>query len=170
MGRRVVHRSQSARHRARTLRRERRGKYSLVAKNKSAPRAESFLSVYSSVKLQSKLDFPKSTLVTSTIPGEGKTLISANLAGGFSRHGKRVLLVDCDLRRPMLHRHLGKDNDAGIIAWYEAGGSTDGQLTTHPALGIIPISDNLYLLRSGGRSKTPTEILESAAFGELLEN
>lgn len=144
-------------------------KYNLVAKNKSAPGAESFLSVYSTVKLQSKLDFPKSILVTSTIPGEGKTLISSNLAGGFARHGKRVLLIDCDLRRPMLHRHFGKENDQGIIAWYEGGASTDGQLTSYPALGIIPISDNLYLLRSGGRSKTPTEILESNAFGELLE-
>jgi len=46
---------------------------------------ESFLSLYSAVKLQSKLDFPKSLIVTSTIPGEGKTLISCNLAAAFAR-------------------------------------------------------------------------------------
>lgn len=144
-------------------------KYRLVVENKQAPGAESFLSVYSSVKIQSKLDFPKSILVTSTIPGEGKTLISANLAGGFARHGKRTLLIDCDLRRPMLHRHFGMENEKGLLTWAEAGSSTGGTLADNPDLGIIRVAENLYLLRSGGRSRIPTELLESPPFGELLE-
>ena len=78
-------------------------KYSMLIGNQQTPGVEAFLSVYSSVKIHSKLDFPKSILVTSTIPGEGKTLISCNLAASFARHGKRTLLIDCDLRRPMLH-------------------------------------------------------------------
>ena len=81
-------------------------KYSLLLKGQQTPGAEAFLSVYSSVKIHSKLDFPKSILITSTIPGEGKTLISCNLAGSFARHGKKTLLIDCDLRRPMLHRNF----------------------------------------------------------------
>jgi succinoglycan biosynthesis transport protein ExoP len=144
-------------------------KYNLVLNNNQAPGVESFLSVYSSVKIHSKLDFPKSVLITSTIPGEGKTLISCNLAGSFARHGKRTLLVDCDLRRPMLHRHFKQQNNLGLITWFENGASLDGDLVSDANLGIITVGENLSLLCSGGRSKSPTEILESQAFGQLIE-
>jgi succinoglycan biosynthesis transport protein ExoP len=143
-------------------------KYSLVLKNQETPGVESFLSVYSSVKIHSKLDFPKAILVTSTIPGEGKTLVSCNLAASFARHGKRTLLVDCDLRRPMIHRHFNQPNDAGLITWFERGAALDGDLTQNEHLGITKLGENLSLLCSGGRSKIPTEILENPAFGQLL--
>jgi capsular exopolysaccharide synthesis family protein len=130
---------------------------------------EAFLGLYSSAKIQSKLDFPKSILVTSTIPGEGKTLISCNLAACFARHGKRTLIMDCDLRRPMLHRHYRQQNVAGIIAWFEHGAHLDGDVLTNAELGIVKITENLWLLTSGGRSKSPTEILENPVFPQLLE-
>ncbi len=144
-------------------------KYALLLDNKQVPGTEAFLSVYSSAKIHSKLDFPKSMLITSTIPGEGKTLISCNLAGCFARHGKKTLIVDCDLRRPMLHRHFKQQNSAGLISWFESGASLDGDLTTNPTLGITKVSENLSLLSSGGRSKSPTELLENPVFGQLLE-
>jgi succinoglycan biosynthesis transport protein ExoP len=144
-------------------------KYSMMLSERQAPGVEAFLSVYSAAKIHSKLDFPKSILVTSTIPGEGKTLISCNLAGSFARHGKKTLLIDCDLRRPMLHRHFGQENKTGLIQWFEGGATVEGDLTAHPDLGIIKIEENLSLLCSGGRSKSPTEILENPAFGQLLQ-
>ena len=144
-------------------------KYTLVLENKQAPGVEAFLSVYSSIKIHSKLDFPKSLLVTSTIPGEGKTLISCNVAGSFARHGKKTLLIDCDLRRPLLHRHFKQQNTAGLITWFEAGAPLEGDLANNPALGIIKVGENISLLCSGGRSKSPTELLESPVFGQLLE-
>jgi capsular exopolysaccharide synthesis family protein len=130
---------------------------------------EAFLGLYSSVKIQSKLDFPKSLLVTSTIPGEGKTLISCNLAACFARHGKKTLLMDCDLRRPMLHRHFRQQNNAGIISWFENGAQLDGDILTNPQLGITKLGENLWILTSGGRSRSPTEILENPVFPQLLE-
>lgn len=144
-------------------------KYTLLAENKQAPGVEAFLSVYSSIKIHSKLDFPKSILVTSTIPGEGKTLISCNVAGCFARHGKRTLLIDCDLRRPMLHRHFKQQNTTGLITWFDAGALLDDNLATTPSLGIAHVGENLWLLCSGGRSKSPTELLENPVFGQLLE-
>lgn len=144
-------------------------KYTLLTDNKQAPGVEAFLSVYSSIKIHSKLDFPKSILVTSTIPGEGKTLISCNVAGAFARHSKKTLLIDCDLRRPMLHRHFKQQNTCGLITWFEGGAALEGDLATNPTLGIIKIEENLSLLCSGGRSKSPTELLENPAFGQLLE-
>jgi polysaccharide biosynthesis transport protein len=144
-------------------------KHSLVLEDRQAPGTESFLSVYSSVKIHSKLDFPKVMLVTSTIPGEGKTLVSCNLAGSFARHGKRTLLIDCDLRRPMLHRHFKQENARGVIPWFETGAVIGEKLSDNPDLGIVKISENLSLLCSGGRSRTPTALFESPAFGQLLE-
>ncbi|HTJ79277.1 MAG TPA: polysaccharide biosynthesis tyrosine autokinase [Rariglobus sp.] len=144
-------------------------KYRLVIDNKNQTGVEPFLSVYSSVKIHSKLDFPKSILVTSTIPGEGKTLISSNLAGSFARHGKSVLLIDCDLRRPMLHRHFNKPNESGLISWFDGGAKLEGDLVNDPLLGISSIGENLSLISSGGRSKSPTQLLESPVFGQLLE-
>lgn len=145
-------------------------RHNLVTSNQASPGSEAFLSVYSAVKIQSKLDFPKSILVTSTIPGEGKTMISCNLAASFARHGKRVLLVDCDLRRPMLHRHFKLPNDAGLIAWFEAGAKIPDDPFGDPALSLIKADDHLWLLRSGGRSKSPTELLENPVFGHFLES
>ncbi|HVZ65269.1 MAG TPA: polysaccharide biosynthesis tyrosine autokinase [Lacunisphaera sp.] len=144
-------------------------KHSLVNSNKTSPGSEAFLSVYSAVKIQSKLDFPKSILVTSTIPGEGKTMISCNLAASFSRHGKRVLIMDCDMRRPMLHRHFKLTNEAGLIAWFEAGATIPADPFADPTLGLTKVDENLYLLRSGGRSKSPTELLETPVFGQFIE-
>ncbi|MFZ5494823.1 MAG: GumC family protein [Verrucomicrobiota bacterium] len=145
-------------------------KHSLVNSNKTSPGSEAFLSVYSAVKIQSKLDFPKSILVTSTIPGEGKTMISCNLAASFARHGKRVLVIDCDMRRPMLHRHFKMTNEVGLIAWFEAGAKIPADPFTDAALGLAKVDENLYLLRSGGRSKSPTEILENPVFSQFLES
>lgn len=145
-------------------------KYSLVVKNNEAPGVEAFLSIYSSIKIHSKLDFPKALLVTSTIPGEGKSLISCNVAAGFARHGRKTLLVDCDLRRPMLHRHYNQPNANGIMAWHDKGGTLEGDVIKNSNLGITKIGDNLFLLCSGGRSKSPTQLLESPAFGQLIEH
>jgi hypothetical protein len=128
-------------------------KYNLVLNDSQTPGAEAFLSVYSSIKIHSKLDFPKSILITSTIPGEGKTLISCNVAGSFAKHGKKTLLIDCDLRRPMLHRHFKQQNTAGLLSWFESGSPLEGSLANHPSLGIIKLSENLSLLCSGAARK-----------------
>ncbi|HTX66927.1 MAG TPA: polysaccharide biosynthesis tyrosine autokinase [Opitutaceae bacterium] len=145
-------------------------KHRLTLTAKATPGVEAFLSVYSAVKIQSKLDYPKIILVTSTIPGEGKTLISCNLAGSFARHGRNTLLIDCDMRRPMLHRHFNLQNDAGILNWAAEGAKMEGDLLTNPDLGFTKIADNLTLLRSGGRSKSPTELLENPVFGQFIEH
>ncbi len=145
-------------------------KYRLILDQNNERGTEAFLGAYSAIKIHSRLDFPKAILVTSTIPGEGKTLVSANLAAAFSRHGKRTLLIDCDLRRPMLHRNFDQPNDFGLLRWFAQGAKIDASpLAEDPDLALIKLGDNLSLLRSGGRSKTPTELLESPAFRQLIE-
>ncbi len=77
--------------------------------------------------------------------------------------------MDCDLRRPMLHRHFRQQNTAGIISWFEQGARLEGDVLTNPELGIVKLGENLWLLTSGGRSKSPTELLENPVFPQLLE-
>ena len=144
-------------------------KHALIKNSQNSPGTEAFLSVYSAIKINSKLDFPKSILVSSTVPGEGKTMVSCNLAAAFARHGKRVLLIDCDMRRPMLHRHFQLANEAGLLTWFEAGAHWTDDPFTDASLGFAKVDENLYLLRSGGRSKSPTELLENPAFGQFIE-
>jgi len=144
-------------------------RHTLMLENKQTAGIEAFLGVYSAIKINSKLDFPKALLITSTIPAEGKTLVSANLAACFARHGKRTLLIDCDLRRPMLHRHFKQQNTTGIITWFEKSGSVEGDLENNPHLGITKLDEHFWLLGSGGRSKSPTQMLENPIFGDLIE-
>jgi capsular exopolysaccharide synthesis family protein len=107
--------------------------------------------------------------VTSTLPGEGKTLISSNLAFAFAHHDKRVLLMDCDLRRPMMHRHFKRTNEVGLVAWMAHGAELGGNLLENPQLGITKIAENLWLLASGGTPQSPTKIFETPAFGQLVQ-
>ena len=60
-------------------------------------------------------------LVTSTLPSEGKSLIASNLASTFRQLGKRCLLVDLDLRRPVQHALHGVPQDRGFLVWARLG-------------------------------------------------
>jgi succinoglycan biosynthesis transport protein ExoP len=130
---------------------------------------EQFRALYSQYLLNSKIDPPKTILVTSTVPGEGKSFIAANLASIFVAHGRRVLLVDGDLRRPSQHRNFGLPNTAGLVEWLARGGSAEGDLLTDAALGVVAVSPGLHLLRAGGLSRKATELLATGRLGPLLE-
>ena len=69
----------------------------------------------------------------------------------------------------MLHRHFKLQNEAGILAWDQAGADIKGNVLTNAQLGLTQVADNLWLLRSGGRSKSPTEFLDKPVFAQLLE-
>jgi len=127
--------------------------------------AESFRAIYSSLHLKSDLAGRNlSYVVTSALPGEGKSTMLCNLASSLTRHGYKVLVVDADLRRPVQHKLFGVDNETGIMAWY------DSELQCDPAedpmavkeLGIKHFGKGLYLLPSGGVSANPTEVISSS--------
>ena len=69
----------------------------------------------------------------------------------------------------MLYRHFNKANETGLIAWHENGAALDDGLLKNPWLGVTTIGENLSLISSGGRSKSPTQFLQSAAFAQLIE-
>lgn len=134
---------------------------------------EGFRNIYSAMDMNSKLAMPKAILVTSTAPGEGKSFVTSNLAATFARHGHRVLILDGDLRRPSQHKILGRKNEAGYLKWMKSDAPpprTAEELHHDALLGLAKLSEQheIYLLRTGGSTRNPSEIIEDPAFEQLF--
>lgn len=136
--------------------------------------AESFRSAYSSLQMSSAVEYPKSILITSTRPSEGKSFISLNMAATMAKHGLRVLVMDCDFRRPTLHKLLELRNDHGTLRWFDAVAARqvdyrDLDLSKDSLLQVHEVAEGLHFLRSGGSTKRTTELIDSDAFDHLLK-
>ena len=132
---------------------------------------EPFRTIYSRLRLKAGLKVNKmSFVVTSSLPGEGKSFVSSNLAATFATHGFRVLLVDCDLRKPSLHEFFGQENSHGITAWFTSLGSEQAlqERSENERLGIVSVHENLSLLTAGEVIKMPTEILGDSRTADLF--
>ncbi|OJF94201.1 CpsD/CapB family tyrosine-protein kinase [Alkalibacterium sp. 20] len=105
----------------------------------------------------------KTILITSSVSSEGKSTIAANLAVIFSTQGKKVLLVDADLRRPSLHRKFGLPNNRGLTSFL---------IGSEPSLSLIldkPYKENLHVLTSGLVPPNPSELLASQRMTDFIE-
>ena len=126
---------------------------------------ECFRNIYSNLHFKENIPPSHALLVTSTFPSEGKTFFAANLGGIYSRHGKKTILVDTDLRSPGLASSLNQPNDKGLLTWLheveEKEKREEGNLQDMPDVPILNISENLDLLPAGGSCQSPTEPLTS---------
>lgn len=104
----------------------------------------------------------RTLLVTSAAPSEGKTTVACCLAIAMAQAGQRVLLVDCDLRRPRLHRIFGQTNDRGVTTLLLD--KTELHSSVHET--EVP---RLSVLLAGPSCPNPAESLQSNAFQALLE-
>ena len=129
---------------------------------------ESFRSMFSRIQMNSHVEYPKSMLITSAIPSEGKSLLAANLAYSCANHGRRTILIDFDLRRPGLHKFCGVNNDRGLLTLVNEIHGEHGTEAERNAL--TEIYPNLYVLPSGGKTRAATEMLERPDFDLLLNN
>lgn len=104
----------------------------------------------------------RSIAVTSAVPGEGKTTAAINLAVVTALSvGRRVLLIDCDLRRPKVHRSLGVQPEAGLAE------VLNGEVGLEQAV-VKTEGANLELLAVRGRPANPSELLGSERMRELM--
>jgi capsular exopolysaccharide synthesis family protein len=104
----------------------------------------------------------KTILVTSSIPSEGKTIVSANIAGSFSQTGKRTLLLDCDLRKPRIHNVMQCDRYPGLSDKLFENVSFEDVIRKTKL-------ENLSFITSGTIPPNPSELLGSMQMKNLLE-
>lgn len=142
-----------------------KNKEMLALERPLSPVAEAFRSIRTSLAFtQVKGEVPQ-LAVTSALPSEGKTLICVNVAIALAQSGKRVLLVDADLRRPRVHKIFGMVADSGLSSLL-AG--IDG-LTPAQAVRDTPVP-NLSVLLSGPIPPNPSELLGSQNMADLAKH
>jgi succinoglycan biosynthesis transport protein ExoP len=105
----------------------------------------------------------RTLLVTSPSPGDGKTTVASNLAIAIAQTGKRVLLVDADCRRPMIHRVYGTKEDHGLAS--VLAGQSDLASAIHHSS-----TENLDIMPCGPVPPNPAEMLNSEVFTTLLRD
>lgn len=123
--------------------------------------SESYRSLRTNIQYSSIDKQVKTLVVTSSNAGEGKSTVAGNLAYTFFQNGKRVLIIDCDLRKPSLHRKFNVSNEEGL---------TDVLVGTSKLNNVMKkIDDNLYLLTTGTLPPNPAEIIGSNTMENFLE-
>ncbi len=125
--------------------------------------AEALRSLRTSLMLSRSQGHPKVILITSALPGEGKSTTALNFATILGQQGGRVLIVDGDLRRPTLHRKLRIGNTEGLSSLLSLEES-------HEALRSLPGPEDIWILTTGPRPPYPAELLGSVRMDELLEH
>ncbi|MBR3570297.1 MAG: polysaccharide biosynthesis tyrosine autokinase [Oscillibacter sp.] len=104
----------------------------------------------------------KTIVVSSAAPHEGKSTTAANIALAFSQISGRVLLIDADMRKPVMHRTFVADNSTGLSTLIISLSSIEDSIRRHAA-------GNLDLLPSGPLPPNPSELLASAQFQKVME-
>jgi capsular exopolysaccharide synthesis family protein len=131
----------------------------------TAPRStfsEAFRALRTSLLLAFPGAPPKIIVVSSPLPSEGKSTVALNCAAVLAQHGRRVLLVDADLRRPTLHSKLGLKSIGGLTACLTGAEGPDSVAVAIPAI-------NLTLIPSGSAPPNPADLLGSEQMRQLLE-
>lgn len=124
--------------------------------------SEAFRSLRTSVLLSGAEQPPRSLLVSSAQPGEGKTTVSTNLAISLAQLGQRVLLIDGDLRRPSVHRAFDIRGSLGVVSYLT------GQQDWHAAVEKISLP-GLEVLVAGPVPPNPAELLSSDRMQQLID-
>ena len=146
-----------------------------------APETEAFQLLATNLEFANLDHGAKSFMVTSANPGEGKSTTVANLAVTFARLGQRVVLVDLDLRRPVVHRFFGLEGKAGITEVALGRVWLDDALVHVPIAARVPgaaragsdgetrkFNGSLEVLPAGPLPPNPSEFLRSQALRDLI--
>ena len=122
---------------------------------------EAFLSLYSTLRLRDEGRAAKFILVTSTLPGEGKSFVATNLALTFAGQGQRTVILDCDLRKPNIQRSFRLRTNRGLVSHCVHGRPLDEVI-------VKQVQPNLDVITVGERAKNPVQLLNSEAFASML--
>ena len=124
---------------------------------------EAFRSLRTNIKLSNPDSKLKIMLVTSSVPHEGKTIVSSNLAASYSVAGKKVLLIDADMRKPRVHKLFGLNNEKGLSTLIVGEHSMDDVINKN-------VYEGLDIVTAGIIPPNPAELLESVRFADILKD
>ncbi|OGL41080.1 MAG: hypothetical protein A2161_08190 [Candidatus Schekmanbacteria bacterium RBG_13_48_7] len=129
--------------------------------------SEAYRSLRTNIQFANPIYFSKEILFTSVGPNEGKSTTVANLSATLALMGNQVVMVDCDLRKPVLHKIFGCSQSSGITNILADSHSIDENfLKTCIQETRIP---NLHLLASGSIPPNPSELLGIKRFDQIME-
>ncbi len=129
-----------------------------------SPVAESIRTAITSIELSAAEQPPKTILITSVLPGAGKSTLSSNTALSYLSSGERCLIIDADLRKPSLHKVFGTDSkDIGLSSVLSGMNTLQEVIckTEYEGLDFIP---------SGPLPPTPAELIASSRMRKLLKS
>jgi len=132
----------------------------LINSDPKSPIAEAYRTLRTNIEFSSIDKELQTIVITSSGAGEGKSTTAVNLAYAFVQGGKKVLLIDADLRRPMIHKRFEISNRCGLSS------VLIGERTIEDCVQSI---ENLELITSGPIPPNPSEMLGSNKMKELLE-
>lgn len=137
----------------------------LIHQDTRSSLAEAYRQLRTSILLSTAGHAPKSLLVTSSLPAEGKTTTAVNTAISLAQTGAKVLIIDADMRRPRLHSIFEISNAQGLSTLLSS------DLTESEMLDVVQFDDaaKLHLLPSGPVPPNPAELIGSEQMSELLK-
>ncbi|MDZ5005604.1 polysaccharide biosynthesis tyrosine autokinase [Clostridium perfringens] len=133
----------------------------LVDKEPKSSAAESYRGLRTSLEYSSIDKELKHIVVTSSEPGEGKSTVVCNLSSVIAQNNKKVIILDCDLRRPTIHKKFGISNSIGLTE-YIVGKNDLNSI-------IQELNENLNIITSGRIPPNPSEVLSSKTMENLLK-
>lgn len=132
----------------------------IVQDNPKSPVSEAYRTLRTNIQFSSFDNDLDTILVTSSGPAEGKSTTASNLALSMAEIGKNVLLIDCDLRKPSIHKKFNISNNKGLSNLLIGQFKFDEVAQKY--------SDNMYILTSGTVPPNPSEMLASKKMKQFL--
>ena len=142
----------------------------IVQRTPKSPIAEVFRTLRTNIQFMNSKKSLKTLLITSTMPGEGKSWVTANLAITFAQAGKKVVIIDADMRKGRQHVMFGIENKMGLSNFL-SGLDELGRNENLDILKYVKATEvqNLYLIPAGNVPPNPSELLASEATINMIE-
>ncbi len=135
----------------------------ITVSNPKSPIAEAYRTLRTNIQFSSFDKSVQTVSITSSGPGEGKSTIASNLAVVTAESGKRTLLIDCDQRKPMIHKIFNQSNLVGL------SNLLAGEVTIENAIKPTNM-ENLSIITAGTRPPNPSELLASGKMKHFVED